>query len=132
EALSEKNDNESLNALYTALHNDSFWGVRVAAAEALAAMRSEKAQAALLQALEELDPTEFSRVRVAIASALGKYQAPEQAELAQRSAQALRTLLERGDVSYRVESAAAHALGKTRVAGSVDLLTKLIERPSWM
>jgi aminopeptidase N len=104
----------------------------VAAAEALGAMRSEKAQAVLIQALEELDPTQFSRVRAAIAGALGKYQAPQQAELAQHSAQALRTLLERGDVSYRVESAAAHALGKTRVEGSVDLLTKLIERPSWM
>ncbi len=132
EALGEQNDDESLNALNTALHNDSFWGVRVAAAEALAAMRSEKAQEALLQALEELDPTQFSRVRVAIAGALGKYQAPQQAELAQRSAQALCTLLERGDASYRVESAAAHALGKTRVEGSVDLLTRLIERPSWM
>jgi aminopeptidase N len=132
EALGEKNDDESLNALSTALNNDPFWGVRVSAARALGTMRSEKAQTVLIQALEQLDATQFSRVRAAIASTLGQYQAPQQAELAQRSAQTLQTLLERGDVSYRVESAAATALGRTRTAGSVNLLTQLIERPSWM
>src|SRR5205823_3226701 len=86
EALGEQNDDESLNALNTALHTDPFWDVRVAAAEALGTMRSEKAQTILIQALEKLDPMQFSRVRAAIGSALGKYQAPQQAELAQRSA----------------------------------------------
>jgi aminopeptidase N len=132
EALGEKNDDESLNALSSALNNDPFWGVRVSVARALGTMRSEKAQAVLIQALEQLDATQFSRVRAAITSALGQYQAPQQAQLAQRSAQALQALLEQGDVSYRVESAAATALGRTRTAGSVDLLTQLIERPSWM
>jgi len=71
-------------------------------------------------------------VRAAIARTLGKFQAPAQAELAERSAQALSALLEKGDVSYLVESAAARALGNTRVVGSVDQLVKLIDRPSWM
>src|SRR5581483_7889668 len=66
------------------------------------------------------------------ATALGKFQVPQQKELAGKSAQALQQVLETGDISYRVEYAAADALGKTRTEGSVDLLTKLLERPSWI
>jgi aminopeptidase N len=132
EALADKEEDESLEALVTALNNDTFWGVRVAAASALGKKGNEKALAVLIRALEELDPREFSRVRAAVAGALGRFQAPQQADLAQRAAQALRTLLERGDISYRVEAAAAEALGKTRTEGSVEVLAKLIERPSWM
>lgn len=132
EALGEQGDDESLAALKTALTTDPFWGVRAAAASALGTIENEQAQSVLIQALQDLHPTEFARVRIAIVSALGHYQAPQQAELAQRSALTLRTLLEKGDVSYRVESAAAEALGKTRTPHSVELLTQLIERPSWM
>ncbi len=131
QALGEKDDDESLAALKTALYNDSFWGVATAAASAFGTMGSEKAQTILIDALEHLDPTQFSRVRAAIASALGTFQAPQRAELAHRSAQALRAILEKGDVSYRVESASASALGKTRTEGSVSFLTELIQRPSW-
>jgi aminopeptidase N len=131
EALGEDGSAESIEALKTALLNDTFWGTRAAAAEALGVIGTERAQAILLEGLQELTAPEFSRVRTAIAETLGKFQAPQQAELAERSAQALKALLERGDISYRVESAAANALGKTRSAGSVDYLEKLIDRPSW-
>ena len=132
EALGEEGDDESLESLKKALLNDPFWGVRNAAASALGAIGNAKAQDALLQALQDLDPMEFSRTRAAIAGALGKFQAPQQAELANRSAQALGALFEKGDVSYLVESAAAESLGKTRTAGSVDRLLILMDRPSWM
>jgi len=132
EALSEVADDESITALKQSLLNDPFWGVRSAAATALGVIGNSKAQDVLLQALPELDPTQFSRVRAAVARTLGKFQAPAQAELAVRSAQALSALLEKGDISYVVESAAASALGRTRVPGSVDQLLKLIDRPSWM
>ncbi|HEU5228907.1 MAG TPA: M1 family aminopeptidase [Ktedonobacteraceae bacterium] len=132
ESLGERNDNESIEALSDALNNDAFWGVRVAAAAALGKLGTERAQTALIQTLQALDPVQHSRVREAIVRALGEFQAPQQAELAQRAASALRPILEKGDASYRVETAAAEALGKTRTAGSVDLLTKTIERPSWM
>jgi len=132
QALGEKSDEESFVALKTALYNDPFWGVRVAVATALGTMGSEKAQTLLIEALSQLDPTQFSRVRAAIANALGTFQAPQRAELAQRSAAALRAVFEKGDVSYRVESAAASALGKTRVEASIPVLTELIERPSWL
>ena len=132
EALGEVADDESIEALKKALLTDAFWGVRNAAASALGTIGTRKAQDVLLQGLQELDPAEFSRVRAAIARTLGKFQAPAQAELAERSAQALGALLEKGDVSYLVESAAAQGLGNTRTAGSVDQLVKLIDRPSWM
>lgn len=131
EELGKKDDEESLKALTTALNSDAFWGVRAEAASALGEVGSEKAQAALLDALSSLDDKQFSRVRDAIAHALGRFQAPQQADLAQRSAQALSLLLEKGDYSYRVESAAAEALGKTRTLGVVDLLIGLLARPSW-
>ena len=131
EALGEAGDDESVETLKTALFNDAFWGVRVAAAQALGVIGSERAQAILLQGLEEMDAPEFSRVRTAIARALGRFQVPQQADLAARSAQALRTLLERGDISYRVEATAAEALGKTRQPGCVDQLIKLLDRPTW-
>ena len=132
EALGEVADDESIEALKSTLLTDPFWGVRNAAATALGVIGNRKAQDVLLQAFQELDPTQFSRVRAALARTLGKYQAPAQAELAERSAQALSALLEKGDISYVVESAAAGSLGRTRVSGSVDQLLKLIDRPSWM
>lgn len=131
EALGEQAGDENIQALRTALFHDAFWGVQAAAAKALGTIHNEQTQALLLQALQELDARQFSRVRAAVAEALGQFQAPQQAELAQRSAQALSTLLEQGDVSYRVEAAAASALGKTRVPGNLDLLTSLLKRPSW-
>ena len=132
EALGEVGDDESIAALKKAFLTDAFWGVRNAAASALGVIGTRKSQDVLLQALQELDPAQFSRVRAAIARTLGKFQAPAQAELAERSAEALSALLEQGDLSYLVESAAAQALGKTRTAASVDQLLKLIDRPSWM
>jgi aminopeptidase N len=131
EALGEQDEDASIQALANALLNDAFWGVRVAAADALATIGNKAAQDVLLQALQELDATQFSRVRAAIASALGRYSQPAQAELAQRSAAALAALVEQGDVSYSVESAAAQALGKTRTEGAVEQLVKGIDRPSW-
>ncbi len=132
EALGEKAGNENLEALTTALNQDAFWAVRATAASALGTIGNEKAQSVLITALQELDATQFSRVRLEVANALGKFQAPQQLAQAERSVRVLRTLLEQGDVSYRVEGAAADALGMTRTKGNIDFLTKLIDRPTWM
>ncbi len=133
EALAQKDEDEGLDALSTALNTDSFWGVRAAAAAALSSFGSEKAQSVLIKALQELDEKEFPRVRMVIAAVLGKFQAPQQAEMAERSSQVLRQLLEQGDASYRVEANAAEALGKTHTQGNVDFLLKLLaERRTWM
>ena len=131
EELGSKSEEASLKALTTALKTDSFWGIRAAAASSLAKIGTEKALIALIEALQESDPATFSRSRAAIARALGTFHAPQQREAAQRSAQALRALLEKGDVSYLVEQAAAESLGQTRVEGQVDFLLNLLARPSW-
>lgn len=131
EALGKEGGGENIEVLKKTLLSDVFWGVRNAAASALAIIGTSRAQDGLLQGMQELDPTAWSRTRAAIARALGNFQAPAQTDLAERSAQALGTLLEKGDVSYLVESAAAEALGKTRSTGCVDQLMKLIDRPSW-
>jgi aminopeptidase N len=130
--LGKQITDECREALRVALNNDPFWGVRAAATSALSKMGTEQAQTVLIEALEQLDSTEFSRTRAAIADALGTFQAPQRADLAQRSAQALRPILENGDASYRVESAAAAALGKTRTEGSIETLAHRAEQPSWM
>jgi aminopeptidase N len=132
EALGKEGSDESVQALKTVLFTDAFWGVRNAAVAALSNIGTRTTQDILLQGLQELDAKQFSKVRAAIARALGSFQSPQQAELAARSAQALSTLLEQGDISYNVEAAAAEALGKTRTPGAVDQLEKLIDRPSWM
>lgn len=133
EALAEKDENEGLEALSTALNTDPFWGVRAVAAAMLGSFGSENAQAVLIKALQELDARAFPRVRQVIAGVLGKFQAPQQAALAQHASQVLQQLLEQGDASYRVEANAAEALGRTRWDGNVDfLLTLLTERKTWM
>ena len=132
EELAKHKDDTNVDALAHALLNDPFWGVRAAAASALGTIGSEKAQAALIKALQGIDPQQFSKARSAVAATLGKFQQPQQAELAQRSAQALRPLLEQGDVSYVVEGSAADALGRTCVEGNVDFLLTLLKRPSWI
>jgi len=132
EELGKQDNDESREALKVALNSDPFWSVRAAAASALGKMGTEQAQTVLIEALEQLDQTQFSRTRIAVAEALGTFQAPQRAELAQRSAQALRAVLEHSDASYRVESAAAAALGNTRVEGSVEFLAHKSEQPSWM
>jgi aminopeptidase N len=132
EALADKSEEKSREALIYALNNATFWAVRATAARALARHGTAQAQAALIDALHSLDPRQFSRVREAIASALGSFQAPEQRELAEKSAQVLREIIEQGDVSYMVEGSSAEALGKTRVEGTVDFLLRFLSRPSWM
>jgi len=132
EALGNKHEDASLEGLATALNTDPFWGVRATAASALTKLGNEKAQTVLIQALQSLDHLQFSRVRAAIVRALGNFQAPQQHELAQRSAQMLRGVLEKGDVSYQVEANAAEALGQTHIEGNVDFLKALLDRSSWM
>ncbi len=131
ESLGDKDEPEAVAALGVALNHDAFWGVRSVAAASLGKAGTSLAQKFLLRALEKLDPTQFSRVRAVVATALGQFQQPQREEMARESAQALQKVLEAGDISYRAEYAAADALGRTRTEGSVDQLEKLIERPTW-
>lgn len=131
EALGDRKEQKSFDALVTALQQDTFWGVRVTAASALAKHGHEQAQEVLIQTLQALDPAQHSRTRASLAKALGTFQAPQRQAAAERSAQVLSALLEQGDVSYIVEASAAVALGQTHLETSIDTLTKLLDRPSW-
>lgn len=130
-ALGKEAGDDNMHALETALFHDPFWGVRSAAARALGEIGTEATQAILLRALQQLDPMQFSRTRAVVATILGQFQSPESAELAARSAQALRALLEQGESSYLVESAAAEALGKTRTPGTIEFLESLLQHSTW-
>ena len=101
EALAKKGSLEAVASLETALQSDSFWGVRAEVAEQLGSVQLAQAEAALLTGLKDKHP----QVRKAAVEALGGVKTPE-------SYKALKSVVEKGDASYYVESAAARSLGK--------------------
>jgi aminopeptidase N len=129
ECLGKLGDEQSVGALETALLAEHFWSVRVAIARALGRQKSERALDGLLRALEQIGEP---KARRGIVTALGEFRVPEQAALAERAARTLTEVLERGELSYYVEAAAATALGKTRVLGAFETLVRLTDRSSWL
>jgi aminopeptidase N len=102
QALGKKNTLAALAALETALHQETFWGVKVAICQALADLNLTQAIPVLTQALGDPSP----HVRKAALIALGRY--PHQPA----TVAPIRQILEQGDPSYYVESTAAATLGK--------------------
>ncbi len=129
EALGERGDPASMDALEQALFNEEFWGVRQAIAGAIAKRKTARALDILLRGVKEI---EEPRARRAIVAGLGEFRAPDQGELATRAASALTALLEKGEPSYYVTAAAATALGKTRTPGAFDTLLGYVDTPSWL
>ena len=101
EALAKKGSLEAVSSLETALLEDPFWAVRAEVAQQLGSVQLAQAEAALIKGLKDKHP----KVRRALVSALGGVKSPE-------SFKALKSVLEKGDESYYVESAAAGAIGK--------------------
>jgi aminopeptidase N len=132
EALGKLRDVQSIEALERRLHEEPFWEAKSSIASALASHKTERALNALLTELEALDPQKEPKARRGIVAALGSFRAPEQAELAGRAAEALRHIVEQGDPSYYVESAAAMSLGKTRTPGAYETLQSKVGTPSWL
>ncbi|HEU0026554.1 MAG TPA: M1 family aminopeptidase [Ktedonobacterales bacterium] len=128
EALGERGDPQSLDALEKALFAEEFWGVRQAIAGALAKRKTARALDILLRAVKEI---EEPKARRAIVAGLGEFRAPDQGELAAHAATALTDLLKKGEPSYFVTAAAATALGKTRAPGAFDTLLGYVDTPSW-
>jgi aminopeptidase N len=106
------------DAVGIALTTDKFWGVRNEAARVLAGLRGTQVRESLLAATKDQKP----QVRAQAISALSEDRDPELADLYQ---QAL------GDESYTVVSAAAEALGNTKLPAAYDALLKLLAQPSW-
>lgn len=105
-------------ALSSALTQDSFWGVRLDAADALKGAPSPKAREALLAAIK--DPK--ARVRARAIVSLTSTRDPALAPVFRASL---------NDPSYAVIRAAALALGQTKSPEAYDALMALINTPSW-
>ena len=76
DALNDKDDQRSIDALQTALQGDAFFGVRRQAAQALADIGTPKALAALIASREQAD----ARVRRQVVRAIGSYFHPDAKE----------------------------------------------------
>jgi len=100
EAIAKKGGLEAVKALSEALKSDSFWGVRAEVAHQLGEVKLDQAFEGLRAGLKDGE----ARVRRAVVEALSKIKTAE-------SYQALKPLVEKGDPSYYVESAAAQAIG---------------------
>lgn len=112
-------ERSAVDALKKVLQNDSFYAVRVGAAEALGSLRSPAARDALLSDVEDKN----SHVREAVARALGNFEKDEHA------ASALKTMLEKDD-SYAAEAAAAESLARMKAPGAFEALKqKLATHP---
>lgn len=135
EAIAKKGGLEPIQALTQALTHDPFWGVRAEVAKQLATIKLDQAFSGLVQGLKD----EEARVRYAIVEALGNIKT-----LA--SYKALMPVVEKGDRSYYVESAAMRSLasvatadltdgtkpGKSKEAKALKLLKHVLEtRAGW-
>jgi aminopeptidase N len=121
-ALGKRGGATAERALIDALVRDRYWAVRGAAAAALAQIRSDVARDALV---ERLGGEAHPRARRAIARALGDFVGDPIA------AEALATVVARGDASYFVEAEACLALGKTRAPRAGELLRAAAQRESF-
>ncbi len=113
--LAKLGTREVVAALKEAVQKDAFWAVQSEAARALGGMRTEAARDALLDCLRVRHP----KARRGVVQALGQFRHDEAV------AAALEAILRKGDASYYVEGAAAHALGQTRSPRAFDVLSKV-------
>ena len=119
-ALGKRDEAKTIDALATALaKEDEFWGVRAEAAEALGAIRGDRAIEALSRACAAKD----AKVRRAVVRALGKFKNTQAVD-------AVRPLA-LSDESWLVSADAARALGETRQAAAYDTLVELLDRRAW-
>lgn len=145
-AFAEDDSKRSVEALTQTLASDSFYGVRIAAAESLAKIATDEAYQSLADNLEQSD----ARVRQAVVASIGKFYRPEALAVLKRVldqehnpeivATALRSIskfsaddaraeiqaaLDRESFGNRVAAAAIEAAGKT---GDESLRGKLLSK----
>ena len=122
-ALAKDSSAETIAALARAVGADAFWAVSAEAASSLGDIRTPAAREALLAALNTV---EHPKARRAVVGALGVFRGDEAA------ADALRSVVEKGDASMFVEAEAADGLGRTRAAGAREVLEKALKsKDSW-
>jgi aminopeptidase N len=112
--LAKLGTREAIDALRTAVMEDAFWGVQSEAARALGSVRSDAARDALIGCMKVRHP----RARRGVMAALGEFRD-------ETAAAALEQVVRKGDASYYVEAAAAHAIGRTRSPRAFDVLSEV-------
>lgn len=120
EGLGKKGGPDAIRALEGAITNDRFWGVQVAAAKALGAIRTTAARDALLRCIGVRN----HKARRGVVAALGEFRGDE-------AVLAALTPLSKRDQSWFVESEANRSIGRLRLPGSLDAITANINRPSF-
>jgi aminopeptidase N len=111
---------EDLQALGQALSTEKYYGVRVEAANALAAAGGDAARDALLAGTNDAD----ARVRKACLQNLAKFNKDD------KIAAVARRVLEQGDPSYGVEGAALSLYAKQAGKNAVAVITPWLSKPS--
>ena len=117
--LGRKGTPNAVEALARTLQEDGSWFVQATAARALGSTQGAAARKALIAGLGH----PHSRVRTAVASALGSFAGDEEV-----APPLLRTLAR--DRSYTAASAAASSLGRVGARSAVPALEKALDRPS--
>jgi aminopeptidase N len=115
-----KSDEEVVNALGAALHNDKFWGIRATAADALGRIGGAAASKLLLDALNSANEP---WVRHRIVNALGNFK-DDKAIVAKLDA------IAKDDSSYRARAAALQALGRLKSLGALATLEAAVSGES--
>jgi len=110
---------EIVSALRNVLHGNTFWGVRQAAAESLAKIRTEKARDALAEALRDGD----GRVRQAAVRALGAFDKDARAAKLVRNVYA-------SDRDPIVAAEAALSIARMHAKGAREFLLQALRRDS--
>jgi aminopeptidase N len=118
-ALKDDSSEAAVDALYSAIMEDKFWGVSAEAAKALGSVKTDYGYEALKKSLRVAHP----KVRRAVIRAIGGFKKGESIAL-------LKPLLQE-DASYFVESEAAAAIGKTKSRQVIALLKKAAEGSSF-
>lgn len=116
----KKSGDKSVAILSEALHRESFWGVGVEIAKALAEAGGDDARDALLEGLL----LEHPKVRRQCVSKLDSFLKDE------KVISALYELIQKGDPSYRVEAAAIRAYGKLQPEDGLEFVESLLDRES--
>ncbi|MDF1663047.1 MAG: M1 family aminopeptidase [Planctomycetota bacterium] len=118
--LTPRRRNELTKALIAALESDKFWAVRVEIAKALGKIGGVAVRAALITGLKQ----EHAKVRRACADALGRFRKDDKA------AEALLAVIQSGDKSYYVESAALASYARLKGKEAKPLLLKQLKKSS--
>ncbi|MFY9574619.1 MAG: HEAT repeat domain-containing protein, partial [Blastocatellia bacterium] len=117
--LKSRNSGAAAKALSVAALRDSFWGVRIESVKALAALKSDAARPAFLEAAKDKD----SRIRREAIKGLAAAKDPKLVDL---FAGIINT-----DPSYFAAAEAARALGHTGSPQAYDVLAQAIKLESW-